>query len=317
MKIATWIIVGCVAASVQASTVLFENFEPGNGVAIGSLDGQNGWLVDRGTGDVQSHVVQAGDQALEISGGGFSMMRPPPRSTLWLYFHARITEAPQIEPLVNVAAALAAFYVNTNLNLVVLSNGVPVELAAQMPTHIWTRFDVYCDSAAGIWNLAMNGVHVVSGLPLVSSNSAEQVVFSNESTASAYLDSFDIADAEQVGEMPDTDADGIPDWWEQKHFGDTTACTAGAPSGNGDLTYEETYIAVLDPFAYDPLFVALENSDVVWTPKPSRLYDVEWTPSLHSNFVAIASEIAWPTDHYPDAAHTNEPASFYRVKIHL
>lgn len=306
------------ATGTQAATVLFENFEQSNGVSTGSLNGQNGWSVDSGTGNVQTSVVQSGAQALEISSGGVSKEISPDGTALWLHFYARIAEAPQGEPVVDSVGSLAAFYVNPDLNLVVLSNGEPVELAAQMPLNTWTRFDVYCDSAAGIWNLAMNGSNVASGLSLVSSNPAEQVVFSNGSATGSFVDSLDMANSEQVGEMPDTDSDGIPDWWEQENFGGATACTAGAPSGNGGLTYAETYVAVVDPFSYDPLESAMGNiGELAWTAKESRLHDVEWAPSLHSNFVAIASDIPWPTDHYEDTVHTNEPTGFYRVNIHL
>lgn len=311
-------LLGAGVASTQAATVLFENFEQSNGVNTGSLNGQNGWSVDSGTGNVQTSVVQSGAQALEISSGGVSKEISPDGTALWLHFYARIAEAPQGEPEVNSVGSLAAFYVNPDLNLVVLSNGEPVELAAQMPLNTWTRFDVYCDSASGAWNLAMNESNVASGLPLVSSNLAEQVVFSNGSATGSFVDSLDMADTEQVGEMPDTDSDGIPDWWEQEHFGGATACTAGAPSGNGDLTYEDTYVAAVDPFSYDPMESAMDNiGEITWTAKESRLHDVEWAPSLHSNFVAVASDIPWPTDTYFDAAHTNEPAGFYRVRIHL
>ncbi len=318
MRTVLFIIVGCMVAGAQAASVLFEDFEPSNGVATGSLDGQNGWSVDSGSGNVQSSVVQSGNQALEISAGGVSKGISTNESVLWLHFYARITEAPQLDPVLDPASALVAFYVNTNLNLVVLSNGVPVELAAQIPVNVWTRFDIYCNSVSGVWNLAMDGSNVASGLPMVSSNAFDQVMVSNESAASSFLDSLDIADTEQVGKMPDSDADGIPDWWEQENFGGVTNCTAGAPSGNGGLTYKETYVAVLDPFSYDPPFMALDNPGAVqWTSKASRLHDVEWAPCLQSNFVAIASDIPWPVDSYFDAAHTNDPSGFYRVKIHL
>lgn len=118
-------------------------------------------------------------------------------------------------------------------------------------------------------------------------------------------------------EVPDTDSDGIPDWWEQKYFAGVTACDAGALSGNGELTFKETYIAAVDLFAYDPLLITLENGKAIWMPKASRLYDVEWTSDLYSNFIAIASDLAWPADRYLDAAHTNESSGFYRMKIHL
>lgn len=313
-----FIIIGGIAANAQAATVLFENFEQSNGVVTGTLDGQNGWSVDSGSGEVQTSVVQAADQALEIANGSISKEIATDGTTLWMHFQVRITEVPQVEPEFDPAGTLAVFYVNTNLNLVVLSNGVPAELAVQMPINAWTRFDVYCDSVAGVWNLAMNGSNVAAGLPLVSSNPAEQVMISTGAAASAYLDSLDVADAEQVGEVPDTDGDDLPDWWEQEHFGDAIdSRTGGELSGNGDFTYEETYIAVLDPFAYDPPLTAFENGAVLWTPKTSRLHDVEWAPSLESNFVAIASGIPWPVDRYLDIAHTNDLSGFYRIQIHL
>ena len=310
-------LLGAGVAGTQAATVLFENFEQSNGVSTGSLNGQNGWSVDSGTGNVQTSVVQSGGQALEISSGGVSK-EISTNGTLWLHFQARIAEAPQSDPEFDPVGSLVAFSVNPNLNLVVLRNGTPMELAAQMPLNTWTRFDIYCDSSAGIWNLAMNGSNVASGLPLASANPVERVEFSNASATGSFVDSIDMANAEQVGEMPDTDADGIPDWWEQENFGGATACAAGASSGNGDLTYKETYIAVLDPFAYDPPWMAMGNiGELQWIPKTSRLHDVEWTSSLQSNFIAITSDIPWPTDHFVDTVHTNEPTGFYRVKIHL
>jgi len=310
-------LLGTGVVGAQAATVLFENFEQSNGVGTGSLDGQNGWSVDSGSGEVQTSVVQSGGQALEISSGGVSK-EISTNGTVWLHFQARIAEAPQSEPEFDPVGSLVAFSVNPNRNLVVLKNGKPMELTAQMPLNTWTRFDIYCDCSAGFWNLAMNGSNVASGLPLASANPVERIAFSNASATGSFVDSIDMASTEQVGEMPDTDADGIPDWWEQKHFGGATACVAEAVSGNGNLTYRDTYIAVVDPFAYDPLWVAMEEvGEFRWVPKTGRLHDVEWASCLQSNFVAIASDIPWPTDTFIDTVHTNEPAGFYRVKIHL
>lgn len=58
--------------SAQASTALFENFEPGNGETNDPLDGQNDWSVDSGSGDVQTAIVQSGTQALEMASGSVS-----------------------------------------------------------------------------------------------------------------------------------------------------------------------------------------------------------------------------------------------------
>jgi len=308
--------IGCVVLGAQASTVLFENFEQGNGVSAGLLDGQNNWAVDEGYAVVQSSVVQEGGQALEIAGGSVSKELSPDGSALWMHFQARIAAVPQLDPAIDLVGAQAVFYVNTNQNLVVLSNGVPAELSVQMPLNTWTRFDIYCNFASSIWNLAMNGASVADGLPMVSTNSPAKVEFSDW-TASMFLDDIDIANTEQAGEVPDSDADGIPDWWEQEKFGNTTACPAGSVSGNGGLTYKETYIAVLDPFVSDPPFSAMENGELLWTAKQGRLHDVEWAPSLESNFVAIASDLPWPVDSYVDTARTNAVAGFYRVNIHL
>lgn len=317
MKIMTFIMVGCIAGGVQAASVLFEDFEQSNSVTAGSLDGQNNWSVDSGAGVVQTLVVQSGSQALEIIRGSVSKGISTNGSALWMHFQVRITEVPQLVPEVDPINSSVAFYVNTNRNLVALSNGVPVELAAQMPLDTWTRFDVYCDSVAGIWNLAMNGINVASGLGQASSGGTDQIAFENRSAAGAFVDSLDVSDFEQVGEEPDSDSDGIPDWWEQKYFGGATDCVAGAASGNGDFTYKETYIAAVDPHADEPFLMDWDNGTVMWTPKPSRMHDVEWAPSLFSNFVVIASDVAWPGDQYFDAAHTNESSGFYRVRIHL
>jgi len=317
MKIVAIAVIGCMAMGAQAASILFENFEQGNGISTGLLDGQNGWSVDAGYAGVQTSVVQDGAQALEIAGGSVSKQLSPDGTALWLHFQARIAAVPQLDPEIDLVGAQAVFYVNTNQNLVVLSNGVPAELSIQMPLDTWVRFDIHCDFSSKVWNLAMNGSNVAAGLPLLSTNLSDRVEFSNSSATGSFLDSIDIADTEQANEVPDSDADGVPDWWEQKYFGDPTAANADAPSGNGDLTYRETYIAVLDPFVSDPPFSAMKNGELFWTAKPSRLHNVEWAPSLASNFVVIASDIPWPVESYLDTTHTNDPAGFYRVNIHL
>ncbi len=307
--------------SATASQLPFlETFE--DGVVPGTIDGQNGWVLSGDIGDVQTSVVQTNSQALQIQGAEVYHDLSSSNSALWLHFQARCEAAPSANPSVTDANTSLAFFVNTNLNLVVYSNTVPVELAVQMPTNDWTRFDIYCDYDDQHWDLSMDGVNVAAGLPLYSTNNqVGSMVIGNEGSSPVYIDQIDIADTEQTAdELPDSDGDEIPDWWEQKYFGGPTSVVALDISENDGLTYLDTYIAGVSPFTYDPFVVgfvpgAVENS-LTWNPVQSRLYSVYWTPSL-TNAFAWLQDFTYPDSEFIDTEHAGDPAGFYSLKVQV
>jgi hypothetical protein len=165
----------------------------------------------------------------------------------------------------------------------------------------------------------MNGVNIAAGLPLYSTNSPiGSMVVGNESPSPVYFDQIDIADTEQTASgLPDTDADSIPDWWEQKNFGGVTNVVAGNPSGNNGLTYLETYIAGVSPFVNEPFKVSpiSGGNGLQWTPVQSRLYSVYWTTNLLAGFTMLQENIPYPQSEFVDEQNTGETAGFYRLSV--
>ena len=307
--------------SAASQLPFLETFEVADGVVVGTIHGQNGWVLDGGTADVQTAVVQAGSQALQIQNAQVVHDLSSNGSAIWLHFQARCEGAPSANPTVTDANTSLAFFVNTNLNLVVYSNTVPVELAVQMPTNDWTRFDIYCDYDDMHWDLSMDGVNVVAGLPLYSTNNqVGSMIIGNEGSSPVYIDQIDIADSEQTaGGLPDSDSDEIPDWWEQKYFGGPTSVVAGDPSDNEGLTYLETYIAGVSPSVYDPFVVGLvpAGNGLNWVSVESRLYSVHWTSNLTNAFTLLQAGIPYPQSEFIDTEHAGEPAGFYRLKVQV
>lgn len=307
------------AVSASASSLPFvEPFEA-PGVTNGTIDGQNGWVAAGESAHVQSGVYHSGAQSLQLLNAEVSHDLSNEGSAVWLHFQMRCEGVPNSIPVVPADANLA-FFVNTNLNLMVYSNAVPVDLGIPVPTHAWIRFDVYCDYEDLYWDLSMDGTNAAAGLPLYSpSNQLASATFGNGGSLPVYVDQIDMADSEQTaGGLPDLDSDGIPDWWEQKYFGDVTGVVAGNPSDNDGLTYLETYIAGVSPNFYDPFVVSplSGGNGLNWNPVPSRSYSVYWTTNLVEAFTWL-EDIPYPQSEFIDVVHSNETTGFYRLKVQV
>ena len=315
MKLFFYAIVLLSSVSVHAATLLLESFDDMN---PGSIDTQNGWVLEQGIGTVQSNVVHSGTQALEIQEARVSHALPAADSAVWLSLNAYVSSAPQSNhPLDELGNGLA-FFVNTNLNLVVTSNAVPVEAAVDVPINSWIRFDVYCDFEESFWNLSMNGTNVVSGLPLPAAfTQAVSFVVGNEDSESGYIDQIEVSDHEQVPESgaQDADGDGIADWWEQKYFGGITAVTdPDAMAENGVHTLLETYIAGLSPSERFEIS-SMDSSSLQWSGQPGRRYAVHSTTNLISGFTLLEENIPWDQTQY--IYNTEAAADFFKILVEL
>lgn len=305
-----------VAVNVCASTVLDDSFET---ITLGSIDRQNGWVVESGSGDVQTNVVCAGERALEILNGSVSHSISNSKSATWTRFQAFVTEAPDINPTVVNRSTSVAFFINTQLTLTVYSNTTPVELDVPVPTNAWIRFDVYSDYESMTWNLSMDGTTVAAGLPLYSDmTEMEEVQISNNGSGSTYVDDILIQDEEMTAMAPDSDSDGIPDWWELKHFDSITGCMAGAPSGNPGLSCIDSYIAGILPDSAEPFeFTRTGLHSLSWDAKPSRTYDVLWSTNLLAGFTPVATNLFVQSDFIDTTSNTNHPSGFYKLQVRV
>lgn len=91
------------------------------------------------------------------------------------------------------------------------------------------------------------------------------------------------------GEFVDSDLDGIPDWWERKHFGNETSTPATLDlDGDGQDNFSE-YIAGLDPNDSSSVF-KIESTDlepeangmmtIEWQSQPGRTYHVYFSETI-------------------------------------
>lgn len=294
---------------------LIEPFEASS-VTNGSLNGQNGWTISGTTAAVQTNVVQTGSQALQIQNAQVTHELSNTASSVWVSFQARITAKPVANPSVSNSNTSVAFYINTNLNLVVYSNQTAVTLAKTIQTNVWTRFDIYCDYDNLKWTLSVNGTNVAQNLPLFSSNrQMESVLIANSSSNAVYFDELAIQETEPSGAVIDTDGDSIPDWWEQRYFGGITNSIASGIASNG-MTYLQSYIANLDPRnPSDKLSITPGTGRKFnWNRKPDRQYEVYWASNLTSGFTYIQT-VAGSEFEDTDTARTTKESGFYQVRV--
>jgi len=119
--------------------------------------------------------------------------------------------------------------------------------------------------------------------------------------------------------MTDSDGDGIPDSWEEFHFGGSTNANPNEICANGINTVREAYIAGLDP--NDPQSVLLaappsNNGKVLqWNAASGRVYSVYFSTNLMSGFQCLESNIPWTRASFTNSA--TEPSGFYIIDVRL
>jgi hypothetical protein len=291
-----------------------ETFETNDNITSGSINGQKGWVVTSGSATVQSAIVHSGSKALYAQNARISHDLSSSSLDIWHHFSILCSDTNPVSLPINENAPFI-FYIDSDLNLVVYSNQTPVTLSSQIETNDWTRFDVYCDYSSQKWSLSVNGTNVAFGLPFYTNTPA---IGSFNITGTGYIDLINIFDEEDssiTGDL-DFDNDGLPDWWEQKHFGSLTNALPEDVAQNG-LTYLQAYIAGLQPDDADDLLAITSETgrDLSWIRKPGRIYDVYWTPDLTTGFQLIVPDIQTDQFEDTDAGRILETAGFYQIRV--
>jgi hypothetical protein len=119
----------------------------------------------------------------------------------------------------------------------------------------------------------------------------------------------------------DSDADGIPDSWEQQYFEGATNANPNATCSNGFNTVREAYIAGLNP--NDPQsrllisdFRSLPDGKTLgWTAVSGRVYSVYWTSNLMTGFQCLESNIPWTQGEFTNS--TAVPCGYYKIGVQL
>ncbi len=116
----------------------------------------------------------------------------------------------------------------------------------------------------------------------------------------------------------DLDSDGIPDSWEQQHFGGTTNANPNAVCSNGFNTVHEAYIAGLNPNDPQSVFRASAPSKgkvLDWNAVSGRVYSVYWTTNLMNGFQCLESNIPWTRGSFTNP--TTVPCGYYKIDVRL
>ena len=156
----------------------------------------------------------------------------------------------------------------------------------------------------------------------------QAVTFANAAQATMNLGAYERGRVErvdlQVGIAPvDSDGDGLPDDWEQTHFGSLAQNGSGDADSDGVSNLEE-YQAGTDPTDPQSLFAILRvgahpqgGVEIRWSSMADKSYIVERSGNLLGGFTPVAQNLAAtpPLNTYHDVTATGEGPYFYRLKL--
>lgn len=125
------------------------------------------------------------------------------------------------------------------------------------------------------------------------------------------------------GGLPDSDGDGIPDYWEELHFGGPTNAVAGADSDGDRFSNLSEYTADTIPTNGASFFMLTEINDkasytVSFPSSDQRVYSLRYSPDLKApDWLDVDGQIRQPGSGGIDSLTdtNNTPVRTYRVEV--
>ncbi len=184
-------------------------------------------------------------------------------------------------------------------------------------------------SAAGLWTLKYdtNGGfdNLVTGGAATDTYYTEAnafgLFFQFTSSYAGLLRWDDISITQQADE--DSDADGMPDWWETTHFTNGIAAAATADADGDGMNNWQEWVAGTQPTNAGSIFAAdigatnTVGRTVTWFSTSNRNYAVYWSSNLLAGFGPLATNLTPtpPLNMYTDTVHNAEWLLYYRIGV--
>ena len=124
----------------------------------------------------------------------------------------------------------------------------------------------------------------------------------------------------------DSDADGMPDFWELENFGNITIAVATNNPDSDTFENLDEYTAGTNPND-DQSLLRITQSETIkngaftqttlhWDAMEDRIYNILWTTNLVEGFNAIGfSDISYPIDYF--IINNESDKSFYKINVRL
>jgi hypothetical protein len=172
-----------------------------------------------------------------------------------------------------------------------------------------------------VWSLSLNTTNVIQNFGFYSGQSAFSGISLINPMGPAFFDDLNISNA-VAGASGDSDGDGLPDDWENQHYGNIAAVNGSTMASNGINTVQEAYVAGLNPGDSASVFKVIDQKlqpagrVVTWNATNGRLYSVYFTTNL------LTPDL-WPMIHetasgaFTDTIYGAEGKGFYQIKVRL
>lgn len=200
----------------QSSAIYSTGFEPGQGYVIGDLNGQDGWMVDAGSGQVTAGIARSGLQSARVVAGG-SISRLffiGSESVVWCDTYMRAV--PASGPSIPSVPRSAALFVD-NAGILLLNGngsggGTWINSGINPAAGSWFRVTIRLDFTVKKWDCYIDGV--LAGLNLGfhsnSINTLSGMTVKAQPTGDTYIDDLALT-GNANPPLGDADQDGILD----------------------------------------------------------------------------------------------------------